>query len=95
MIRKFILNGLINLMLLTPIVSLSAYHGGRDFPSQFNNRHYVDPNSYWYGANNGYYGGVVDGAGVVIDPNAGSGAGMVDDSDQLYQSYLDNFGVSH
>lgn len=75
------------------IAPISTYeHGGgggegRRWSSPYNNRHYVDPNSYWYGAENGYYGA------VVVDPDAGSGAGMVDDSDQLYQSYLNHFGT--
>jgi hypothetical protein len=92
--KKTALIGLACWMLFSPTTSLYSFHGGEGHPAQFNDRHYVDPNSYWYGVNNGYYGGVIDDAGVVIDPSAGSGAGMTDDSDQLYQSYLEHFGVS-
>lgn len=70
--------------------------GGLDgYPDQFNDRRYVDPNSYWNDGGGDYDdGGVIDNGAVIIDPDAGSGAGMSDDSDQLYQSYLNNFGTS-
>lgn len=86
-------------LIFAPVLSLSAHDGGGGYHGGdgggyhggdgggYLNRRNVDPNYYWNGDDGMYYGG------VVIDPNAGSGAGMTDDSDQLYDSYLKNFGT--
>lgn len=49
-----------------------------------NNRHYVDPNYYYNGYDAGYYNTVI----MPQDPE--SQPGMSDDSDELYNSYLEH-----
>lgn len=86
---------ILHVYFLTFLLIFSSLAGfnreGGAYPDQFRNRSYTDPNLYWNGG-----GDIINGGdAVIIDPNAGSGAGMTDDSDALYNSYLQNFGVTH
>jgi hypothetical protein len=79
----------VSLVLIVPAIHLSgqSYQTSPQGPIEvnnppyYNNRQYVDPNYYYYSGEQGYYN-------AIENPNVGSGAGMINDNDALYNSYL-------